>query len=476
MTKNRTVFLEEAFDSVFNGVEFEIDECSEENKFRTFVLPNGDRIVVCFARPYNMNRYDTPYWFNDKKDSKSLVQRNKTRSETSGETKSETRRRKRTRVFVHYMFSPMKEIEEYTEDHVWLINQTNMELWNHQTHQLVKTIDVVGNMVGNETFDEPFVYFMKNGNIAVFTTDFYVYDPNRPRSDARVLKILINQPHKFYIKLVAETTENELYFLFYCNGEFKHNLISMINDFNCIFRLPIETKPIDRFVSKENRDSGSLERRVSKCLTNKRDRLMLDEFRCFVQYTQLDMYCVYEWNSGRSFRSEVTTPSSHQILDFGRMRDALGDKDIFMICTRFRKFPFVTKQLWLMSTNDFDVQCLDKMHLSGDDFRKVRSDVDNFQIFVVDENTFVCILTNSFEMTFTTRVFKIRSRYNFNFFLFKNNQKITNKKTSDENLVQMCCNVVARNLKDKKELDEIKKHVPLELHQRCEFYYNKINS
>ncbi len=40
----------------------------------------------------------------------------------------------------------------------------------------------------------------------------------------------------------------------------------------------------------------------------------------------------------------------------------------------------------------------------------------------------------------------------------------------------MCCNVVARNLKHKKDFKEIKKCLPIELYQRCEFYYDKINA
>ncbi len=388
-TNNRVVFLEETFGSVFNGIEFEINECSAENRFRTFVLPNGDRIVICFAHTYNMNRYDVPYWLKDKNDSvgkNDSTQQNKTR-------------RRKTRVFVHRGYSGMNEIEEYMEDHVWLINQTNMELWNHQIHQLVKTIDVVD----DATNEEPFIYFMKNGNIAVFTTKkLRVYDPDQPQNKAHVLKISINQPHEFIIQLVVETTGDQLYFLYYCNDEFKHNLIFMDKNgggySGCIFRIPIETNPTGRFVSKENRDSGSLEERVSRCLINKRDQRLLTMFRCFVRYNEQHSYGIYEWNSGRSFHPNILS-KYYSVSDFGI---GFEDADLFVILARCdsRLKATTTNRLSLISINDFDAQVLNRVNLGKDYFRTL----------VVDANTIVCIPIPRFKKKVYTRVFKIRSR------------------------------------------------------------------
>ncbi len=419
-TNDRMVFLEEVFDSIFNGIEFETYECSEENRFRTFVLPDGDRIVVCFANPYNMNRYEIPHWWDVSNEKESMPQ-------------NETKKRRRTRVFIHGGHSGMYEIEEYTEDHVWLINQTNMELWNHQTHQLAKTIDMKEDMMKHKDF----IYFMKNGNIAVFNECLSVYDPTRARGKECVQKHFLFQLVQIInidVKLAIETTENEFYFMFKFYNAFEHCLFylgEIQQNHSRKFCIPIETKDVDRCVCEENRESGSLEECVSKRLMNDRDQRVLETFQCFVHRKKRNTYGLYEWSSGRTFYSDEIK-SKHRRIDFSAF-DGLnfGNADLFVVSmgrrTESAVVPSTTQEeddinylysmfagghventspikekneLWLMSRSDFNIERVHRINLGANDFK----------IMIVDATTILCVLMHSDEQQSTTRVFKIRSR------------------------------------------------------------------
>ncbi len=404
LTRNETTkFLEEVFDSVFNGVEFKGNLCSKENRFKTFVSPNGDRIVFCHSDFYQMNRYETSYWCHDEFDE------NNNNAFSMRETPN---RKKTTRVFIYNKLYTMHEIEEYIEDHVWILDNKSMGLWNHRTNQLVKTID---NINHSPHSCNSFVYFMKNGNIANFNSGLCVYDINQNRGEECVL----NEPFPFKsgtIKLVTETTENELYFLIKTAKKYEH----------CLFQLGKEGEVLSQKVNgssvnhsrwkfldsvlQENKESGLLENGILKTLRHERDRKMLERFRCFKHETHFgpDTYEIYEWNSDFIFNSGEIEPECNNKSCHIRHLDGFNGLGVDNIDSHAisvehtwysEKNETHKNELWLMSKENPRAGYIDKMDLGEE---------NSFNLLFVDASTIVCIPVYSF--TSAARVFRIRSR------------------------------------------------------------------
>ncbi len=411
MSRQPIFYLEEVSNSVLKGIGKNV--CSGGSRFNTFVLPNGDKVVFCASVLYKMNRYDVPYWRSEdeflEKESPEKKRRTGSRGNTTDST-PETQRKK-TRVFVYNYSGLFSEIEEYAKDQIWILNHASMELWNHQTEQLVQTIDVA--KISPFSCDT-FIHFMKNGNIAVFTEILNIYDPTRSQQpNALVLKRQFDASSHPKIKLAIETAENKLYVLIHTTENmFKHVLINLTDEEEGGFYVTHDRLCIETQSTRDEKESNILEERVTNHLTNERDKRMLETYRRFVVSKEHN-YSIYEWNLGRTFYSWVIQRNSNMrvtdVSGFDRTNDIKTDMHVVSM-NRHDSNQFLysrpcynnvrddENELWLVSGDILDTKRLDKIKLGS----------RHFNLLVLDTDRIVCIFPDGDD--FTERVFKICSR------------------------------------------------------------------
>ncbi len=408
MNNNPIFYLEEVLDSVLKGVHKNV--CSERgSQFKTFVLPNGDKVVFCRCEIYRMNQYDVPYWLpsdekkkNKHPDSKEDIVEDETPLEHQ-------RRRKRTRVFIYWEYGGcFNEIEEYAEDQIWIINRGNIELWNHQTDQLLKTINITN---VERSMHESFVHFMKNGNIAVITriantiypSCLCVYDPTRTQTNAFVSKKNLSTCNG-KIKLVVETVENNLYFLVQkIDGTFEYQWMSLTKEEN---KEDAYTGLLYGDCIYDRIQHASLKEYVLTHSTNERDRRMLNMYRCYFKYDGYT-YGVYAWYSGRTLYSDkINFTNTTRVTDVnGFIQTGASKTNMHVVSINHHYEPRVnfyynvhqedSNELWLASSLLSKTEPLDKVYLGS----------NTFNLVVLDTNTIVCVFPDS-----DARIFKICSR------------------------------------------------------------------